>query len=355
MKKILLGSTALVAAGMMAAPAVQAEDPIQLSVGGFMEQYFGYGSSDIDDRDHFDQKSDSEIIFSGSTTLDNGIQFGVNVQLEGNTSSDQIDESYAFIEGDFGRILAGSENSAGYIMSVTAPNVGIGINSGDQGDWVPFDSDGATGRQPLGSTSVENAGVNDANRLTYFTPRFSGFQGGISYTPDAEEDDNTQPDENAEFHDGIDVGVNFTETFGNLDVEAYGRYGIASNDATGGDDPSVFGAGLALGYAGFTVGGSYAQQEDAGANEGLGFDIGASYETGPWGVSLTYFYGEAEGAAGGDDEELQTIEAAASYALGPGITVIGSIGWNDFDDDGAGATNGDNDGYWVVTGIQLDF
>ena len=355
MKKILLGSTALVAAGMMAAPAVQAEDPIQLSVGGFMEQYFGYGSSDIDDRDHFDQKSDSEIIFSGSTTLDNGIQFGVNVQLEGNTSSDQIDESYAFIEGDFGRILLGSENSAGYIMHVAAPNVGIGINSGDQGDWVPIDSDGGLFRAPLGATSLENAAVNDANRLTYFTPRFSGLQGGISYTPDAGEDDNTQPDENAEYHDGIDVGVNFTESFGGFDVEAYGRYGIASNDATGGDDPSVFGAGLAVGFAGFTVGGSYAQQEDAGANEGLGFDIGASYGTGPWGVSLTYFYGEAEGSAGSGDEELQTIEAAASYALGPGIKVIGSVGWNDFDDDDAGAANSDNDGYWVVTGIKLNF
>ncbi len=355
MKKILLGSTALVAAGMMAAPAVQAEDPIQLGVGGYMEQYFGYGSSDTDDRDHFDQKSDSEIIFEGSTTLDNGIQFGVNVQLEGNTSSDTIDESYAFIEGDFGRVLMGSENSAGYIMSVTAPNVGIGINSGDQGDWVPFEADAGTGRQPLGSTSVENAGVNDANRLTYFTPRFSGFQGGISYTPDAGEDDNTQPSENAEYHDGIDVGVNFTESFGGFDVAAYGRYGFASNDSTGGDDPEVFGAGLNVGFAGFTVGGSYAQQEEAGANEGLGFDVGASYGTGPWGVSLTYFYGEAEGGAGSGDEELQTVEAAASYALGPGIKVIGSVGWNDFDDDDAGAANGDNDGYWVVTGIQLNF
>ena len=85
MKRILLGTTALVAVGVIGAPVAQAQ--IELGVGGFMEQYFGYGSSDIEDRDHFDQKSDSEIIFSGSTTLDNGLQFGVNVQLEGNTST----------------------------------------------------------------------------------------------------------------------------------------------------------------------------------------------------------------------------------------------------------------------------
>ncbi|WP_282604777.1 porin [Pelagibius sp. Alg239-R121] len=355
MKKILLGSTALVAAGMLAAPAVQAEDPIQLGVGGYMEQYFGYGSSDIDDRDHFDQKSDSEIIFSGSTTLDNGIQFGVNVQLEGNTSGDTIDESYAFIEGDFGRVLLGSENSAGYIMGVAAPNVGLGINSGDQGDWVPADSDAGQFRAALGATSLENAAVNDANRVTYFTPRFSGLQGGISYTPDSGEDSNAQPSENAAYHNGIDLGVNFTESFGGFDVAAYGRYGVATNDAPGGDDPEVFGAGINVGFAGFTVGGSYSQQEEGGVNEGQSWDIGASYGTGPWGVSLTYFNGEAEGSAASGDEELQTIEAAASYALGPGIKVIGSVGYNDFDDDESGVGDDSNDGYWIVTGIKLSF
>lgn len=355
MKYRLLNTTALMAAGMLAAPPVLAEDPIQLSVGGFMEQYFGYAASDIDDRDHFDQKSDSEIIFSGSTTLDNGIQFGVNVQLEGNTSGDTIDESFAFIEGDFGRVLLGSENTAGYLMTVAAPNVGIGINTGDQADWVPITSDATFVRAPLGSTFVENAAVNDANRLTYFTPIFAGFQAGLSYTPDAGEDDNTQPSENAAFHDGIDVAVKFREILGDFDVRAYGRYGMASNDATGGDDPSVVSTGMSLGYAGFTVGGSYANQDEAGANEGQAFDIGASYETGPWGVSITYFEGEAEGDTGASgDEEVSTVEVAASYALGPGIKVIGSVGYNEFDDDDDGS-DASNEGYWVVSGIALSF
>lgn len=356
MKKILLGSTALVAVSLLTAPAAQAEDPIALGLEGFMEQFFGYGSSDIDDRDHFDQKSDTEVIFTGKTTLDNGLEFGVNIQLEGNTASDTIDESFAFIEGDFGRILLGSENSAGYLMSKTAPNVGIEINSGDQGDWVPVESDAnLAARGPLGATTLENAAVNDANRVTYFTPRFSGFQGGISYTPDDGEDDNTQPNENAEFHDGIDLGVNLDDSFGGFDVKAFGRYGMASNDAPGGDDPEVFGAGIKLGYAGVEVGGSYAQQEEGGENEGRAWDLGASYTTGPWAVSLTYFYGEAEGSAASGDEELQTLEGAVRYALGPGISVIGSVGYNDFDDDETGTADDSNDGYWIVTGITLEF
>ncbi len=87
---------------------------------------------DIDDCDHFDQKSDSEVIVSGSTTQGNGNQFGMNLQLEAHTSGDAIDESFAFIEGDAGRILLGSENSAGYLMTVAAPNAGVGINKGEQ-------------------------------------------------------------------------------------------------------------------------------------------------------------------------------------------------------------------------------
>src|SRR3546814_2145757 len=97
MKKVLLGTTALVAAGMMASTPVLAAEKISVRVGGYMEQWFGYSS--VDDRagrdlDGFNHTSDSEIHFVGSTTLDNGIEFGVNVQLEANSNSgDQIDES----------------------------------------------------------------------------------------------------------------------------------------------------------------------------------------------------------------------------------------------------------------------
>ena len=83
---------------LTAAPAMAAEK-IKISVGGYMEQWFGYVSSDDDtsgnDFSGVDIKSDAEIHFKGSTTLDNGIEFGVNVQLEGNgNAGDQIDESY---------------------------------------------------------------------------------------------------------------------------------------------------------------------------------------------------------------------------------------------------------------------
>ena len=43
---------------------------------------------------------------------------GFVVQLEGNTESDQVDESYAFVESEqWGAVYLGSENSSGYLKS----------------------------------------------------------------------------------------------------------------------------------------------------------------------------------------------------------------------------------------------
>ena len=48
MRKVLLGCTALVAAGMVAAPpaAQAANEKIKLGLGGYMEQWFGYTDQD---------------------------------------------------------------------------------------------------------------------------------------------------------------------------------------------------------------------------------------------------------------------------------------------------------------------
>ena len=128
MKKILLGSTALVAAGMIASAPASAK--MKLSVGGYMEQWVGYVSQDdvgTADYSGVDVKSDSEVHFKGMTKLDNGMSVGVNMQLEGNGGGDTIDESYLIVKGGFGEINLGSENSAMYKMHYGAKDMGIGF------------------------------------------------------------------------------------------------------------------------------------------------------------------------------------------------------------------------------------
>ena len=113
MKKVLYGSTALVAAGALAAPAA-AEEGISLSLGGFYTVAFAVQDMDYDsglggpgDTNSTTMFANGEVHFKGETTLDNGITFGVRIELEAQSQGDQLDENYAYIEGSFGRLIIG--------------------------------------------------------------------------------------------------------------------------------------------------------------------------------------------------------------------------------------------------------
>jgi predicted porin len=211
-------------------------------------------------------------------------------------------------------------------------------------------------RTPALSTYLDLA--NDDHALNYFSPRFSGFQVGVSYVPAATingEGKNfpVQADKNTELHDLISVGANFVESFGGFDVAVAAGYRIAQDDTGGNDDPQQLSAGLNLGFAGFTVGGSIGIEDSDRAQDGTAFDVGATYSTGPWAVGVTYFHSEVSGAAGGGGEdELDSAQAGVSYAVGPGITASANVLWADWDGKAAGANA---DGMGAVFGMKMGF
>ena len=120
MKKQLL-CTSAIALGVAAAPAT-AQD-WNLDWGGFFNTHVAIGDISTPgivgadfDGEGVDIHTTGEIIFTPSITLDNGLTFGINVQLEAqNVGSGEIDESYMTISSDtFGQLDIGAENSAGY-------------------------------------------------------------------------------------------------------------------------------------------------------------------------------------------------------------------------------------------------
>jgi hypothetical protein len=367
MKKILLGTTVLVAAGGVSASAAEWD----VRVGGFMQQAAVYSGVDSDAPGSFsgvDVKSSTEIHFKPKITLDNGVEFGANVSLEGNTGGDQIDNSYAFVEGSFGIINIGSRNSAGLIMTYAAPDVGfLNLNSGDQTNYGPLHAavagDGFV--TPIITTFLENAVRSDnAERLTYYTPRIAGFQVGASYARDSRQDSGAQVNDNAEVSNIIDIGVNYVQSFGDFDIAASGRWGTA--DQAVGSSATIWSTGLNLGYMGFTVGGSYAQQSgtsDVGNSQtdGAAYDLGVSYRTGPWAGSVTYFRGENTDV----ETDLEAIQGTVTYAMGPGVELDLTIGYTMADggtdtavvDNGLGtlAAGLEEDVFYVGTGVGLKF
>ncbi|MBZ0227386.1 MAG: porin, partial [Bauldia sp.] len=206
MKKQLL-CTSAIALGVAAAPA--AAQDWNLDWGGFFNTHVALGdiSSNVAltgavvswEGDGLDIHTNPEIIFSPSVTLDNGMTFGINIQLEGNTTGGPfIDESYASMSSDtFGRLDVGNENSAGYKLMTAAPEVtSMSINSPSTSTFIPYTGVdaiwsafyGVTGsvftalpfRQAGLSAYTEVAGNNDVSRITYYTPDFNGLTVGIS-------------------------------------------------------------------------------------------------------------------------------------------------------------------------------
>ncbi|NBC32503.1 MAG: porin [Alphaproteobacteria bacterium] len=378
-KRSLLGTTALMAVGLVCGPS---EAQIEMRLGGFMTQWFGYGDNDeAFDLQEVEQWSDSEVFFLGQGTTDNGLTFGVNVQLEGNTEGDQIDESFLFLSGDFGRINIGSENSAGYLMQTAAPAVALAINSGSQTQHIHNPTEGNLFRSPFGSTFIEPARDNDGQKLTYFTPRFFGVQLGVSYLPDIDGDGgdrNGLISDTDEFTNGISIGVNYENSFGDFGVLVSGGYyyaeapdsGFGTVVTPGGnsvdleEDFQGFSAGATFVYNGFEIGGSYAEvtdgilsvqsNGDVYTTESRGFDVGIAYGMGPWSVSYTYYNGEEDGLIDVDDEiEHQSHVVGARYDLGASIALVGAVGYSEFEDEGNIAN--DNDGVFVTGGVALSF
>ena len=339
-----------------------------IDTGANIEAAAGAGGTDFDGIDIY---TNAEIWFKPSITLDNGIKIGVDVQLEAgsNTNADQIDEAYITVSGDFGKVIIGSENSVGYKMTVAAPDVShIFAQSSTLTAYVPYSGSisgvgvgGDIFRGTLGTTYLENARINDSQRLSYFSPRFGGLQLGISYARDPGQA-SAPVNNNTTLTDIVDIAANYSGSFGGVDIDASARYGTSSAPGVA-PDPEVWGAGLAIGFSGFTFGGSFAEQDDAGTMDGSAFDIGIGYSNGPMSYSLTYFEGKnidnenpVAGAAF-NYEELQTIMLAAKYKVNSNFSIGAFIADTDFSedlDDSGNATGGD-DVEGTVLGVTASF
>ena len=373
MKKILLGSTAIVAAGMIASvPSADAASKMKLGVGGYMEQWFGFTSGDDgvgQDYSGFSTVSDPEIFFKGKTKLDNGITVGVNVQLEATQNGDQIDEQYMEVSGGFGKIIIGDENSAMYKMHYAPSDFGIGTNSGDNTSWNDPVADaegdsinmGSHFRSPFGATYIEPDAVNDSAKISYFTPRVSGFQLGVSYAPDGAQDNNSLPNRDAVNSDYVMVGANFVQKMGGMSVGISGGYGTVTDAAVGGDEPEATSFGIKMGMGAISAGVSYANFSDG--NDAEGINAGVAYSSGPMGVSMAYYHGEKDGtgtvAAGTLDgqAEVDAFHLSAKYAMGPGVTFAGTLGHSTYSSDDVDIDNSvdESASTYVVMGLKVKF
>jgi hypothetical protein len=362
MKKVLLGTTALLGAGLVASPAFAA-DGIKLGVGGFFKTAYMMNFDDDGEGERGNEHntdgvfSDSEIHFTGSTVLDNGLEVGARVELEGeDDAGDQIDEAWIYFSGGFGELRMGSDDDALANACIVPP--------GGTGNFSAF-SPNQWGANTVTSTSV-CSGVDDrgdAQKFVYISPSFAGFQFTGSYTPNGGDE---------RHGDGVGAHLGMpTNSDGESrhNVSAYLSYSYEGDGwgltAGGGasfeghveqtvgpdrDEQEFYQAGLNLTFGNFSVGGVFEYYNDLLEQGDESIDAwttgaGIAYSMDAWTVGAQYSHGDAEDdGAGGGSSTQDRVVLTGNYALGPGINIDGELGYTWVDESGSGAVFTSDDG-----------
>ena len=260
MKKILLGTTAIAAAALYA-QAAQAQ--ITVSLGGYTEFFGAYYDDDASNRTSREFALETEIVVRADGKADNGLLYGAKVELQNSigaaSNSVGTDEASVYLGGTWGRIELGDFDGAADTLSIYAPLIGVEQIDGDYTDFA--------GGQPNFGMHIPNSG--DSTKIMYLTPRFAGFQAGVSYAPESDSQGQNVvalEDVNLSYKDWIEGGVNYTGEFSGFSVALGATVSSASGkgDAVAGtelEDFTAWNVGAQVGFGGFLVGGGYVDAE----------------------------------------------------------------------------------------------
>jgi len=414
MKKLLLVSTAIAGVALLSAPASAA---VKLDLGGYFRGYGVYADNDetVSTR-KYDLRRDTEVHVSGETTLDNGLTVGFHTEqaLGGATMTD---EAYAYFSGGWGRVNVGSEDGAAYLLQVAAPSADSNVDGlrnyiqamNPTSDTVGIFAAGALGLPS--STQVDYDLVSDAtgahntDRLTYLTPKFSGFQAGVSYATETGQNavgNNLQPmntdEDDGDYEHVWDLAARWDGEFQGFGIGAGAGWGrsalehytlvalgaspVAAGSVVTNDDITQWDAGLNVSYMGFSLGGAYLRADsgqsgviDTGGGvvsdarvqmdtDKITWVAGLGYDNGPYHLGGSYLRTKFERDGAGDttlaqggysavDAHITRYTVGGGYTFGPGMTFRGAVAWGEYQNETANATGASSGSF--DTASQNDF
>ena len=339
MKRVLLATTALVAAGAFASlGAAQADEmmaePVSVGVGGYTTGAIGIASDSDDDRRSQEINYVYEVAISGSTALDNGIAVAVSGQIGASGgNADDFDEIHTTLSGSFGALRLGRTESAAFNSTVAAPGAGIGGMLGVNYPWFSTAANTVNTYSGLGT-------AEDALRVVYTTPNFNGLAIGLSYAP--EDSEKNFPGRST---DGLGehtaVGINYSTDFmegGSLSL----GMGMEVASADSGMDPEGMRFGVNVSVDQLSFGGSMFDDENTDS-AGMAFDVGASWTEGATEIGIQY--GADENNKGNGETTMTALHL--TYTLGPGVLVGGQVA--------AGTAEGADDVTQLMLGTTVFF
>lgn len=340
MKKILLGTSALALASLMATSAGAAEAP-SMQISGNLDYFVratsakqdtgasivsGKGGKGVEISSF---TGTSELKFSGSGSTDDGLTYGAKFEIRP-TNDGALDEAALTFGGNWGSLMIGDDEGPDTIYGFFALPLG---NWDASGAWFS----GAAGTQgALGYVP----GTGDASKIMYTTPNMSGVNASIAFTPDGDSTfGGSNSDNGSGYHNVIQTAINFSRDFGGVSFAASAAHMSGTADNTLGVDnnnASGWGVGTKVSSQGFTLAMGYNNRGDGGCvkggsncSNGSSFDVGASYSIEKLTLGVGYAKGSAnQGDTGTGDimeDEASAFSVEASYGLADGLTTYAGV------------------------------
>ena len=395
MRKLLLATVATLGAsmGLMAAAQAQTAAPgsVTVRLNGRVNWYAGIEGSSLDNNSSTGVKT-STVNFLGYLRLfpgfdgvaANGLHYGAAAEIRingGQSGGDEtlfVHQAYGYFGlPKIGQISFGQENGP-----VTIFETGTFEGFNDGGWWGDLPAIVPGNANPV-YPFVDNSGLNqETNKVVYLSPTIAGFQFAVGFEPNHTAENSTDaatstpsPIEGGMPRNLIDVGGQYTQTFGPAGIQVGADYISAGQVAYTGTGPTLgyknlnmFTGGATVTVAGVTVGGNVAYGafnqvsgftfalEPDGGKAAIGTLFGAQYTVGPVvvGGSVYRFQTTGDLVSNGEGGYALTsgqqvnngLAVGGTYTLVPGVSLFVDYdyGWRkqsglDFSDLSAGPDN----------------
>jgi len=343
---------------------------------GFANGFYGYTQYSDKYRHMYSRNNtpvNAEVNTSASYGFDDGSAVSLEVdaqashgkQIKDYNHGDWGENIYVTYSNNYGELTVGQVYNAAYQMAVGAPGVGyFRVNNTPLTDFIANPNWQRSGKtasyRTLNSTYLNTDA--DAFKFSYTTPEFYRTKLAISYTPDSYSragliNERSRYDNRSSASLGLynDLDFDFAEVESSL--------GYAYNHKNN----QEISAGLSLYRKGWTLGGSYRKSftssKDYALNEnvseytpyyydgyrrGQAFNVGLSYEIGPFKTGVSYFAAYADKT----DNRDSIVSWINRYAFNKYISAYLATGYAEYKGDKN--LDESNRGYAFIGGIELE-
>lgn len=377
--------------------------------------------------DDVDFAGEASVIFTVNGLNDYGFKYGAILELNANSTynswNNDLNATRSFIygEGLFGKFEAGNELGASQKMKVDASTIARGAG-GINGKYLNYinlpaiansttlnatplfilipelptahggfgigynnllyscDSNG-DGQISIGEElNCYNDYANDnfrynfeemqnATKVSYYTPEIYGFQLGISYTPDTGNrgvsGQLSSKLDTGDIDEVVEGGITYNNSFAGLGIalSATGQIGKSESkklDTNGNyvsfrEDLQAYQFGANISYYGLIIGGSignwgtslYNKELDAEKGEGTYTTLGLAYEFAGLNTSITYINSEFQ------DNEYTAYSVGIDYKIAKGF--LPYLEYTNFEFNDASGLIQNNKGSVILAGIVINF